>query len=57
MVNFDKLNRETREYSMRNVDRFNPSTSSNYNYFDPCHLNAETFRQNNGQYHNPYDYR
>lgn len=57
MMNFDKLNRETREYNMRNVDRFNPSTSSNYNYFDPCRLNTETFRQNNGQYRNPYDYR
>lgn len=30
MVDFDRLNRETREWSHRNVDRFNPSTRSNY---------------------------
>ena len=35
MVDFDKLNRETRDFNNRNVDRFNPSTRSNYSYFDP----------------------
>lgn len=32
---FNKLNRETREYNNRNVNRSNPSTQSNYGYFDP----------------------
>lgn len=54
MVDFDRLNRETREYNNRNVDRFNPSTKGNYNYFDPCRLNNQTYKQNNGQYSKRY---
>lgn len=50
MTDFDRLNRETREFNNRNVDRFNPSTQSNYSYFDPCKLNMETYKQNNGMY-------
>ena len=55
MVDFDKLNRETREFNARNVDRFNPSTpkygTSAYwqNYW-----NNKTHKQNNGQYSNHY---
>ena len=55
MVDFDKLNRETREYNNRNVDRFNTSTKSNYNYFDPYRRNNETHKQNNGSYSNYYN--
>lgn len=54
MVDFDRLNRETREYNNRNVDRYNPSTRSNYNYFNPCRLNNETYKQNNGKYSSKY---
>lgn len=57
MVDFDKLNRETREYNNRNVDRFNPSTQGNYNFFNPYkqnYLNNETYKQNNGQYSKKY---
>ena len=32
MIDFDKLNRETLEYSHRNIDRFNPSTRVNYTF-------------------------
>ena len=53
---FDSLNRETREYNNRNVDRFNPSTKSQYNYFDPYALNNKTYYNNNGQYSNHYNY-
>lgn len=38
------------------VDRFNPSTKSNYNYFDPCKSNNQTYYSNNGQYSNHYNY-
>ena len=38
----------------RDVDRFNESTQSNYNYFDPCKANGYTFYQNNGQYNRKY---
>lgn len=54
MVDFDKLNRETREHNNRNVDRYNPSTKSNYAYFDPNKLNNQTYKQNNGQYSKKY---
>jgi hypothetical protein len=53
---FDRLNKETREYNARKVDRFNTSTKGNYNYFDTCRLNNETFKQNNGQYSNFYNF-
>ena len=57
MVDFDKLNRETREYNNRNVDRYNPSTKSNYNYFNPNKLNNETYKNNNGNHSNYYNYK
>lgn len=57
MDKFDRLNRETREYNNKNVDRFNNSTKSNYNYFDPYRQNNQTYKQNNGQYSNYYTYR
>lgn len=55
MIDFDKLNRETREFNNRNVDRFNPSTKSNYQYFDPYRLNNQTYKENNNQYSNYYN--
>lgn len=54
---FERLNRETQDFNNRNVNRFNPSTKSNYNYFDPCRLNNETFKTNNGQYSNHYTFK
>ena len=54
MDKFERLNRETREYNNRNVDRYNPSTKSNYNYFDPYKLNNQTYKSNNGSYSNYY---
>jgi hypothetical protein len=54
MDKFAQLNRETREHNARNVDRFNPSTISNYNYFDPYRLNNQTYKQNNGEYSSYY---
>ena len=50
MVDFDKLNRDTREWRNTCVDRFNPSTRNNYSYFDPSKLNTQTYKQNNGTY-------
>ena len=55
MDKFERLNRETREFNNRNVDRFNPSTpcygSSEYwrNYW-----NNQTYKANNGQYSRHY---
>jgi hypothetical protein len=52
---FARLNRETREYNNKNVDRFNRSTpkygTSEYwlNYW-----NNQTYKQNNGQYSSKY---
>lgn len=57
MVDFERLNRETREHNNSNVDRYNPSTKSNYNHFNPYKLNNETYKQNNGQYSNYYNYK
>lgn len=57
MDKFERLNRETREYNNRNVDRFNPSTKGNYNHFDPYKLNNQTYKANNGQYSNYYNYK
>ena len=57
MANFDQLNRETREFKTRNVDRFNPSTQNNYSCFNPNkqnHLNNQTYKENNGQYSRKY---
>ena len=54
MDKFERLNYETREYNNRNVDRYNPSTKSNYNYFDPYKLNNQTYKNNNGSYSNYY---
>lgn len=54
---FDRLNRETREFNNRNVDRFNPSTQKNYNSYNPekqNNLNNKTYKQNNGQYSSKY---
>ena len=57
MDKFERLNRETREYNNHNVNRFNESTKGNYNYFDPYKANNYTYKQNNGQYSNYYNYR
>jgi hypothetical protein len=57
MDKFEQLNRETREFNNRNVDRYNPSTKGNYNYFDPYRLNNETYKANNNQYSNYYTYK
>ena len=34
----------------RDVDRFNPSTKANYNYFKPEDCWLQTYKNNNGQY-------
>ena len=57
MDRLERLNRETREYNSRNVDRFNPSTNGNYNSFNPNKqnlLNNQTYRANNGVYSTKY---
>ena len=56
-MDFDRLNRETREYNNRNIDRFNNSTRGNYNYFNPDRLNNQAYYSNNNQYSNYYSYR
>lgn len=53
---FDRLNKETREYNNRNVDRYNTSTQGNYTYFNPYRENNSTYYSNNGQYNNYYNY-
>ena len=54
MVDFDKLNRQTQEYRNRCVDRFNPSTKSNYNGYTFNYLNNQTYKANNNQYSKHY---
>ena len=55
MDKFERLNRETREWNARNVDRFNTSTpkygTAAYwqNYY-----NNQTYKANNGQYSKKY---
>lgn len=55
MDKFERLNRETREFNNRNVDRFNTSANkygtSEYwrNYW-----NNKTYKENNGQYSKHY---
>ena len=56
-VDFDRLNRQTRDYNNRNVDRFNESTKSNYRPFNANDLNNRTYHANNYQYSNYYSYR
>lgn len=56
MDKFDRLNKETREYNNRNVDRYNNSTRGNYTYFNPYRENNSTYYSNNGQYNNYYNY-
>lgn len=53
---FERLNRETREFNNRNVDRFNPSTRSCYstNYdFDSANQRTRNFTNYNVDRHNP----
>lgn len=56
MNKFDILNRQTRDYNNRNVDRFNPSTQKNYSNgnWKPNYCNQQTYYQNNGQYSKKY---
>ena len=55
MDKFDRLNRETREYNARNVNRFSQSTPR---YGTPeywrNHWNNQTYKQNNGEYSRKY---
>ena len=54
---FNRMNRETREYRNRCVDRYNESTKGNYSYFNPYRLNNETYKANNGKYSNYFSNR
>ena len=51
MVDFDKLNRETREHNNRNVSRFNTSTPSyGTSAYWQTYWNNQTYKANNGQF-------
>ena len=56
MDKFERLNRETRDYNNRNVNRFNDAVptkcNAGFNYFD--YLNNQTFKEKNGEYSNFY---
>ena len=56
MNKFDRLNRQTREFNNRNVNRFNPSTQGNYSNgnWRQNYCNQQTYYQNNGQYAKRY---
>ena len=56
MDRFERANRQTREQNARNVNRFNPSTQSNYSTgnWRMDYYNQQTYYQNNGQYSNRY---
>ena len=46
-VDFDKLNRETRNFNNRNVDRFNPSNPRNvYSQQKESSYNNQTYKAN-----------
>lgn len=52
---FDKLNRETREWNARNVDRYNPSnpkTNASESWLN--YYNNQTYKINNGEYSKKY---
>ena len=51
MDKFERANRQTRDFRNRNVDRFNPSTQSNYKgNWRIDYYNQQTYKQNNGQF-------
>ena len=55
MADFERLNRETREYNNRNVDRFNTSASSyGTSGYWRNYWNNKTYNSNNGQYSRNY---
>ena len=54
MINFDQLNQQTRDYRNTFVDRFNPSTKSNYSYTSLNQKNNQTYKNNNGSYSRYY---
>lgn len=54
MVDFDKLNRETREYNAKNHNRL--SDNHSYGRYDFNRMNNETYYSNNGQYSSYYTY-
>lgn len=55
MDRFDRLNRETREWNARNVDRFNTATPK-YGTAEYWRnkWNNQTYKENNGQYSRKY---
>ena len=56
MDKFERLNRETRDFNNRNVDRFNESCKPTYtSQWWVNYNNNQVFKQNNGQYSNKYN--
>lgn len=55
MDKFERLNRETREFNDKNINRFN-SSAANYGTSEYWrnYWNNQTFKANNGQYRNHY---
>lgn len=54
MTNFDRLNRETREYNNKNVNRFNENAKYGTKEYWTNYWNNKTYKNNNGQYSNHY---
>ena len=58
MDKFELLNRQTRDYNNRNVDRFNESyKSTGTQSYWLNQYNNNTYKENNGAYANHYSYR
>jgi len=55
MANFDELNRQTRDFNSRNVDRFNRATPKyGCTAYGLNYCNNQTFKTNNGQFSSHY---
>lgn len=55
MDKFERLNRETRDFNNRNVDRFNTASPKygSHEYWQN-YWNNQTYKQNNGEYSKKY---
>lgn len=55
MIDFDRLNRETREYNNKNINRFSaPNNNYGSSEYWRNYWNNQTYKANNGQFSKKY---
>lgn len=57
MIDFDRLNRETRDFNNKNVNRFNENVKYGSSEYWKNYWNNQTYKKNNGEYSNYYSNR